>query len=297
MGRKELRTPIRWLGGKGRRGILKRILSLFPPHKIYVEPFGGGASLLLAKEPSPVEVYNDIDSGLVNFFRILRDKEKFQEFHRKACLTPYSREEYYFCRDTWEECKDDVERAYRWYVVARMSFGGRFGSGWGFVVSYSLRGISERTSNWLSALDMLPEIHQRIMRVQIEHNDYKKILETYDTSETLFYCDPPYVLETRRAGEYRHEMTVEDHEELVDILLSLKGMVILSGYRHKVYEPLEEAGWERVDLKVACSVVGRTRQSGLQGKGNVISKQSRVESVWISPNVRKKKNQYSLFQN
>lgn len=107
--------------------MVAKLLPLIPPHKIYVEVFGGGASLLFAKEPSPVEVYNDLDSGLVNFFRVLRDPGKFEKFYRKVCFTPYSREEYCFCRDTWGECKDDVERAYRWFVVARMSFSGKFG--------------------------------------------------------------------------------------------------------------------------------------------------------------------------
>lgn len=114
--RKRLRSPIVWFGGKG--NMVAKLLPLIPPHRIYVEPFGGGASLLFAKKPSPVEVYNDLDSGLVNFFRVLRDPKKFERLHKLVSLTPYSREEYDFCRATWETCDDDVERAYRWYVVA-----------------------------------------------------------------------------------------------------------------------------------------------------------------------------------
>ena len=119
-----MRSPIKWFGGKG--GFVQNILPLVPKHKIYVEVFGGGASLLFAKTPAPVEVYNDVDSGLVGFFRVLRDKEKAAELWRVACLSPYSREEYGFCRETWEECKDEVERARRWFVVVRQSFGGLF---------------------------------------------------------------------------------------------------------------------------------------------------------------------------
>jgi site-specific DNA-adenine methylase len=183
-----MRSPIYYFGGKGK--MVKNLLPLIPPHKIYVEVFGGGASLLFAKKPSPVEVYNDIDSDLVNFFRVLRDPEKFEQFYRKAVLTPYSREEYCFCRETFRECQDDIERAYRFFVTARMSFSGRILHGWSFTVTDSSRGMAGAVSKWLSCLDGLPDIHERLMRVQIEHDDFRKIIPRYDTLETFFYCLP-----------------------------------------------------------------------------------------------------------
>jgi DNA adenine methylase len=267
--------------------MVAKLLPLLPPHRIYVEPFGGGASLLFAKEPSPVEVYSEIEEGLVNLFRVLRDPEKFGRFYHLATLTPYSREEWEYCQATWEACEDEVERAYRFFVTARQSFGGRFDHGWGMVVTTSNRGMAGTCSRWLSILALLPAIHERLRRVQIEHEDYRVILDRYDTPETLFFCDPPYVPETRRAGEYRHEMSLEDHKELVTRLLALQGKVLLSGYAHEVYRPLEEAGWERKDFPAACHAVGRTRNSGLQGRGAVLKKQPRLESVWISPTARK----------
>lgn len=284
MGKKErkMRSPIWWFGGKG--NLAKKILQYFPEHYIYVEPFGGGASLLFAKEPSPVEVYNDIDSSLINFFRVLRDPEKFEQFYRKVCLTPYSREEYYFCRDTWEDCKNEIERAYRWYVVARMSFSGRFGSGWGYSIKNTTRGMSDVVNSWLSIIDMLPEIHRRIMRVQIEHKDFREILRTYDTEDTLFYNDPPYVHSVRKGGKYKYEMSDDDHRELVEMLLNLKGKAILSGYYNEIYLPLEQAGWQRIDFPTACYAAGRTRETKILGKGSAREKQPRVESIWISPN-------------
>ncbi len=285
-GKPRLRSPIWWFGGKG--NMVAKLLKLIPPHRIYVEPFGGGASLLFAKEPSPVEVYNDLDSGLVNFFRVLRDPEKFERFYRLAALTPYSREEYYFCRETWRDVQDDVERAYRWFVVARMSFSGSFGESWSFTVSFSRRGMSGATSKWLSALEQLPQVHERLMRVQIEHDDFRKIFPRYDTEETFFYVDPPYVLQTRRNSWYTHEMSLQDHEELVEILLNLKGKAMLSGYAHEVYRPLEEAGWRRIDYQTACHAAGRTRRTGLLGKGGAVwEKQPRVESVWLSYSLEK----------
>lgn len=284
-----LRSPINWFGGKGM--MVSKLLGLLnapgvnSTHRTYVDPFGGGASLLFAKPPSPVEVYNDLDSGLVNFFRVLRDEKKFQRFYRLVSLTPYSREEYYFCRDTWEECADDVERAYRWFVTARQSLSGCHGASWSFVVTVTAHGMAKTCSRWLSCIEMLPEIHARMMRVQIEHLDFRRVFELYDTPETLFYCDPPYIKETRRSGDYRCEMTDDDHRDLVRILLNLQGKAMLSGYAHPIYAPLEEAGWQRVDFRTVCHAAGKTRASGLRGRGTALSKQPRVESVWLSPNM------------
>lgn len=290
----KLRSPIVWLGGK--YYLVKKLLPLIPPHQVYVEPFGGGAQLLFAKEPSPVEVYNDIDSGLVNFFRVLRDEEKFEKFYRKVCLTPYSREEYYYCCENHDSCDDEIEKAWMFYMVARQSFGGRFGNSWGFQVKTSSRGMALGCSSWLSAIECLPEIRQRLLRVQIEHLDFRKVFETYDTTETFFYCDPPYIPETRKGGGYRFEMTAEDHKDLVEILLGIKGMAILSGYAHEIYLPLEQAGWKRTDFDVSCSVVGRTRGTGILGEGATHKKgQRRVESVWICPKTQKRLHKRGLF--
>lgn len=276
-----LRAPFGWLGGKFL--ISRKIVDVLPKHHIYVEVFGGAANLLIIKEPSPVEVYNDLDSGLVNFFRVLRDPEKFQKFYKQMCLMPYSREEYDFCKETWEKETDDVMRAVKWYVVARQSFGGQFASSWGYGLKQSQRGMSAQTSKYLSIIEMLPDIAARFMRVEIEHDDFRKVIPRFDTEETLFYCDPPYVPSTRRSGEYRHEMTEQDHHDLVNLLLNIKGMAILSGYPNHIYVRLEQAGWFRKDFSIPCSVVGRTKQTGLLGEG-ALKEQYRTDCVWFSPN-------------
>jgi DNA adenine methylase len=276
------RSPVCWFGGKNT--MAKHLMPLIPEHSIYVEPFGGGAALLIAKEPSPVEVYNDLDSGLVNFFRVLRDPAKWAELQRLAAVTPYSREEYIRFREGWARCEDDVQRAQWWFMVARSSFSGLFGNSWGPTVTKSSRGMAGAVSKWLSAIEMLPEIHERIIKVQIEHVDFRRIFVTYDTPETCFYCDPPYVPDTRKGGRYDHELSARDHEDLVEILLGLQGKVILSGYASEVYAPLDSAGWKRLDFARVCRAAGRTRTSGLQGKGNVTEKQQRTETVWLSPN-------------
>jgi DNA adenine methylase len=278
--------------------MVAKLLPLIPPHKIWVEVFGGGMSLTLAKKPSPVEVYNDLDSGLCNFFRVLRDPEKFARFYHLVAFTPYSREEFNFCRETWSECGDEVERAYRWFVVARMSFSGTFAMSWRFGVTYSCRGMAGAPSGWLSTLEMLPAIHERLMRVQVENQDFRTLIPTYDAPDTCFYCDPPYVLETRSGGGYRHEMTMDDHLKLVGLLLNVNGMVILSGYRHEVYAPLEDAGWKRLDFPTGCHAAARTRLTGIRGEGAAMRMASRIESVWLNPRCEEDRpKQKKLFEN
>lgn len=275
------KSPIAWLGGKSR--LASKLITLFPPHHTYVEPFGGGAWVLLAKEPSAVEVYNDLDSGLVNFFRVLRDPQQAQRLAWLSARTPHSREEYGFCRDHWQDSPSQVEQARRWFVVARQSMGKFFGQAWGLVVATSSHGQAETTATWQASVDRLPQAHERLLRVQIEHKDFRALIPAYDTPETLFYCDPPYVPATRRSGSYRHELSLEDHRVLVQLLLDLKGMAILSGYDHPVYRPLERAGWDKRQWQVTCAAAARTRASGLQGKGKVRQSQQRVECAWISP--------------
>lgn len=278
-----MRSPIRWLGGKGQ--LVSKLLPLVPKHKYYLEVFGGGASLLFAKKPSEFEVYNDIDKTLFNFYQVLRDEEKFQKFYKKVCLTPYSRNEYNFCKETWEEIEDDVERAYRWYIVARMSFSGSLG-GLSIVINHIRRNMPSNYSKWLSIIELLPEIHNRIMRVQIECKDWYDLLETYsgyDFNEEFIYLDPPYLPTTRRDGKYRHEMTFEDHEKLIDYLLTHKRRVLLSGYDNELYRKLEKNGWKKISWEVPCHAAGRTRISGIQGKGATFTKnQRRVENVWFN---------------
>ena len=282
---KRLRAPFPWVGSK--YYLADKLLPLIPKHHTYVEVFGGAANLLLAKEPSPVEVYNDIDSGLVNFFRVIRDKDKFQRFYEQITLMPHSREEFLYCRDTWENEEDDVIRAVKWFVVARQSFSGKHGAGWGYAVTESSKGMSKRVSGWLSSIELLPEVSERFLRVQIEHNDFRKILKAYDTEETFFYLDPPYVLETRKSKSkaYEHEMSLKDHEDLVDLLLHIKGKAILSGYEHNIYKSLEQAGWIKIKIEARCCATGTTKGTKyLQNKENR-EKLERTECVWLNYNV------------
>jgi len=274
----KLRSPIPYFGGKYL--LSKKLLPLMPPHKIYVEPFGGAGSLLFAKEPSPVEVYNDIDSGLVTLFRVLRDDEKFEKFYKRVLLTPYSREEYYKFLCEWQDEQDEVEKAYKYYICARMTFGGNITKGgW----SFSHNREASKALSFLSMIELLPEIHERMMRVQIEHRDFRDIFRIYDTENTFFYVDPPYIQELRKSGKYRHELDIESHKELVQILLNLKGKSILTCYYHQVYAPLEENNWKRIDVERKTSIPGRTET---ERKHHVERDTRRIETIFISPNCK-----------
>lgn len=258
---------------------MKHLLPL-PEHYTYVEVFGGAATLLFAKEPSSVEVYNDIDGGLVNFYRVLQDKYGFADDGKLLFdmlrLTPHSRKEYMFCRAHWnDEGIDEVEKARRFFVVMHQSFSGGTTAGWRFCKTDSSMGMSAATNRWLSAIDRLPEAIDRLRLVQIDGEDFTKSIKRYDKPETLFYLDPPYIHTTRvDQKSYANEMDNLAHQALVEALLPIEGMAILSGYDHEIYEPLARAGW-RKRLITRANMAARVKKGGSRAKVE--------ECVWFSP--------------
>ncbi|MGO9119040.1 MAG: DNA adenine methylase [Desulfomonilaceae bacterium] len=276
---KKLVGPIRYYGGKCR--LVSKLLPFVPDHQTYVEVFSGGAALFFAKDTSPVEVINDLDSGLVNLYRVLRDPEKFKRFQFLVSLTPYSREEHARCKSTWADCDDEVERAHRWFIINRMCYGGIFDSGFGRSVKSGRNGMATNVASYLSAIDRLPQIAARLMSVQIENLDFREIITAYDRPETFFYLDPPYVLSTRKVKAYRHEMSDQDHAELVDLLLHMKGKAVLSGYSNPFYESLESAGWARHDFKAMCTVANHIVKTDRSDTEFELNDRERVETVWV----------------
>lgn len=275
-----LRSPINYFGGKG--SLSPKLIELFPAHHIYVEPFFGGGSVLFAKPASPVEIANDLWKGAVEFYAVLRDAGKFARFQQLAESTPFSRDLYREFVSTWADTSDEVERAWKWFCIARWSFSGNFGKSWGYTVQSSNRGMAASVSRWISTVERLPEVSARLKRVQLECDDAARVIERYDTERTLFYCDPPYVHSTRKSSkDYKFEMSDDQHRALVRLLLRCKGKVLLSGYQNEIYALLEAEGWERRDFEVSCMAAGRTRYTGLQGVG-AAAKQRRVESVWAN---------------
>jgi len=277
---RKLTSPLKYYGGKG--FLLNKLLPMIPEHKTYVEVFAGSAKLFFAKPVSQIEVINDLDLGVTNFYQVVQDENKFQKLFNLLSLTPYSRGEFFRCRDTWKDAPDDVHRAHRWFITMRMSYAAA-GKSFSFSKTSTSRGMAQCVSAYLSAVNRLPEIHERLRgRVQFDQGDFRKIIKRYDASDTFFYLDPPYVHSTRKTtNDYAHEMADQDHKDLVQILLEIKGKAILSGYANPIYSPLEDAGWERHEFSVPCTAPACSSTNGSQPNGSVKKRQSRTEVVWI----------------
>lgn len=228
-------TALKYPGGKVK--ISSWVFSHFPRHKIYVEPFGGAAGVLLNKMPSPLEVYNDLNSDLVNFFRVLRDKEKAAELIRRLRLTPYAREEYYNSFYPMPE-GDDIERARALIVRADMGIGIRgaiSASPMGFAAE--TKKIKKRAKGFVNRVEKMSEIAERFRSVVIEHRDALELIPHYDTPDTLWYLDPPY----NCMYSFRYRATVEQ-EAMLGAFTKVSGYVVLSGYMSELYAD-ELAGW------------------------------------------------------
>lgn len=256
-----------WYGGKYSH--LDFILPHLPTDAFhFCDVFGGSAAVLINREPAPVETYNDLDSELVNFFEVLRTHSK--QLIKAISLTPFSREELVRAC-TPEPRLGKVERARRFFVRARQTRTGLAQTSsegrWAHCVLTSRAGMAGAVSRWLGSIDGLPEIVQRLQRVQIENAPALEIIERFDTDKTLFYLDPPYVHASRGdRSAYGHEMADSDHRELAYLLQSINGRAVISGYRSSLYDQLFH-DWNRIDAPV------KTINS---------SKGERQESLWLN---------------
>jgi len=247
-------APLKWHGGK--HYLADRIIDLMPPHIHYVEPYFGGGQVLFRKDPEGVsEVVNDLNGGLVNFWRVLQDEECFRAFSRRVAVTPFSEQEFEWSRPQsplTEEVHADTEAAAQFFVRYRQS---RQGLGKDFATlsrNRTRRGMNEQVSSWLSAVEGLPEAHERLKRVVILNRGALEVIRQQDGPNTLFYLDPPYLPETRTVtNAYECEMNHDDHMALIAVLSEVKGKFILSGYRSDLYDKWAEClGWSRVDIKI-----------------------------------------------
>jgi DNA adenine methylase len=242
------RPLVRWHGGKWR--LAPWIISFFPGHKTYVEPYGGGGSVLLRKARAYAEVYNDLDGEIVNLFRVARDRGP--ELCQRIELTPFAREEY---ASAWEPAEDPIERARRLLIRSHMGFGssgatktsrhGRPTTGFRNNVR---RAGTIPAVDWSRLPDVIGLVVKRMQAVVIERMPALDLINRLDGPETLFYVDPPYLPETRddTRPDYRHELTADDHCELGELLRHCQGKVIVSGYASPLYEGLYR-GWRRAE--------------------------------------------------
>jgi len=263
-----------WYGGKYSH--LDWLLPLLPSTIHYCEPFGGSAAVLINRLPSPVETYNDIDGELVNFFRVLRSQK--EELLEAIGLTPFSREELREAVTANHNELTDLERARQFFVRARQVRTGLAQTAsegrWAHCKLTSRAGMAGAVSRWLGSVEGLSEIAQRLLRVQVENAPALEVIKRYDSKDTLFYCDPPYVHESRSdTNAYAFEMTDDEHKALARILHNVQGKVALSGYQCPLMGELY-GDWTAIEAPGKKAHSTNTRSD--------MTKQNRVETLWIN---------------
>ncbi|MGN2373492.1 DNA adenine methylase [Sphingobacterium spiritivorum] len=239
---KPARPILRYHGGKW--VLAKWIISHFPEHRIYVESFGGAASVLLQKDRCYSEVYNDLDDDIVNLFYVVRDQG--EELRDKLINTPFSRREFEL---SYQLSENSLERARRTVVRAFMGFGSAAASGYktGFR-SNSNRSGTTAAHDWKNYSSVIDRIINRLQGVVIENKDAISLMKQHDEKDCLHYVDPPYMLDTRSKGQktksYKYELENFEHENLLSELIKLKGSIVLSGYENEIYNDML-TGWHK----------------------------------------------------
>lgn len=277
------RPLLRWHGGKW--ALAPWIIDHFPAHRVYVEPYGGAASVLMRKERSYAEVYNDLDEGVVNLMALLRNGYG-ENLAAKLAMTPFARAEFEMA---YLPSEDVFESARRLIVRSFMGFGS---NGHNPNVRTGFRAASNRSGttpahDWANYPDAMMRLAERMRGVVVERRPAADVMRQHDGSETLHYVDPPYLPETRstksrKSGErynaYQHEMSVDDHRELLALLRELRGMVVLSGYPSALYDDaLPE--WTRVERRALTD-----------------GARERTEVLWLNPSVTERLGHGPLFQ-
>jgi DNA adenine methylase len=261
------RPVLRWHGGKWK--LAPWIIGHFPKHRVYVEPFGGAASVLMRKPRSYGEVYNDLDVDVVNLFRVLQNPLSAEALRLKLHLTPFSREEFEL---GYVDCDEPIERARRLIILCFMGFGS---NGHNKATRTGFRSNSNRygttpAHDWANYPGRLPDIIERLRGVVIENRDAMEVMAQHDSAETLHYVDPPYVWETRSSAMHRnrcytHELDAEGHKALLFFVRGLSGAVVLSGYPHESYEAVL-GDWRRIEMAAHAD-----------------GARDRVEVLWLNP--------------
>lgn len=263
---KPKRPLLRYYGGKWM--IADWIISHFPAHRVYTESFGGGASILLRKSRSYAEIYNDMDDEIVNLFKVARDYGR--ELKQRIEVTPFSRLEY---KLAYMKSDNPIEQAARTIIKSFMGFGSDSIHRRNGFRSDSKRPSTIPAHDWMNYSQALISIIDRLRGVVIERDNAIKIMKAHDSIDTLHYMDPPYLHALRKCSkEYRYEMTDHDHQNLLQELKKLKGMVILSGYENDLYNSILSE-WKKF-----------YKDTYAQGA------KKRIETLWISPNCSMQEN-------
>jgi DNA adenine methylase len=235
------------------------IISHFPAHQTYLEPFFGSGAVLFSKQRSKLETVNDLDGEVVNLFQVIRSRP--DELAHVIRFTPHSREEYY---NSYLEAEDELERARRLIVRLWQGRGGKTSHRTGWRSMIEMNGPLPG-KEWLRFPEKIAAVAERLIGVQIENQPAIELIKRYSRQNVLIYADPPYILSTRTTSSYKHEMTEGDHEQLLQTLEEHPGPVIISGYSHPLYDT-KLKHWRR-ETKRAKAEAGAIRE----------------EVIWINP--------------
>lgn len=269
-----IRAPFSYPGAKTQS--LNDLLPILPYRNSYIEPFGGSAAVLLARQPSKLEVYNDRYGGLVCFYRCLRDPTKWEMLVDRLDLTVHSREEFIWCRDTWEhDVKDDVERAARWYYMTCYSFNKK---GWQF--ARATKSTAQFGKSLKNALKTFKSLNFRLRDVQIENLDWRYIIKDFSYKDSVIYCDPEYY---STVGMYNINMSKQDHIDLCEAIMKGQGFFALSGYDwpdhpYNNYDWTAKKSWE-VHEKAKGHAF--TESNNLEGYKERMTRDRVKETLWI----------------
>lgn len=222
-----MKAILKYPGGKWR--IADWIISHFPDHKVYLEPFFGSGACFFRKQPAYIETINDLNGDIVNLFKVCRERP--EELSRLISLTPFARQEFLNCYD---HSDDSIEQARRTLVRYHQSFGTSNSSrnSWRNVQTY---GGPRCATMWNDLPQIIHDVSCRLKEAQIECTDAITLIQRYDNENTLIYCDPPYLRDIRKKNMYAVEMDNDTHKKMLSVLKASKSRVILSGYDSELY--------------------------------------------------------------
>lgn len=273
-----LRLPFAYPGNK--LDFIKDIAPHIPYDEAYGEPFGGSGALLLNRRPSKLEVYNDRYGGITHFFRVVREKDTYDAFMARIEFLLHSREEFIWCKSTWADCNDPVERAARWYYTIRFAVNGKAKSTFGRSVNAKVP-FSDRLHK---SLPLFFPLHQRLVTVTIENMDWRQLITDYDRPGMVWYMDPTYL--DSFPGAYEHELAVNDHKELVARIGMMHTFVAVSSYEGELTNSIYDVAgtwddkiiWERNTTALTQAF---TETNGLANLQTTSDREVKKEVLWI----------------
>jgi len=273
--------PALWFGGKS-NWQLPHILRVLPRTPVFVEPYGGAGSVILSKEPVEVEVYNELDERLVNLMNAIKDPVRFHKLYHRAYFSLYSREEFVKALDIMANSNDEDDKAYAFFILQNQGYGGisTLPGHWGRAFT-SDKSVAKKVRTFYLRVDRIPRQHERLQNINIYEKDALDIIAAYDSIHTCMYLDPPYTPKSRvNKKVYKVDQDAEHHKKLVKLILNCDSAIILSGYKDELYNPLEKAGWDKIERNTAASSSARNRGMKTLGTGSLLKHVPRTEVVW-----------------